>query len=296
VGLSAAAVADLNRNRRLAAVSEATRTFHHEQGIGRRTADARSETSSVAAPAIGEGDRRPAVDVLYNGVDLDHFRPRPSTGVLRRSLGLPDDAFLIATVGQVALRKGHDVLASAAALTANRSPWLHYLLIGERHSSKDESIAFDRAITETFAAAGIANRLHRLGVRDDVAALMNEVDLLAHPARQEPLGRVLLEAAASGTPIVATRVGGTAEIVRDGISARLVSPDDPEALAAAMTALADDRDLRARLASAARREVEERFDIQTRGPALAKFLLESVASPNSTVAAGRPQREGPVQR
>ena len=92
VRLSAQAVADLNCHRRLLAVSEATRAFHVAGGLAAEK-----------------------THVLYNGVDLDEFRPRPPTGYLHRELGLPPDAQLIGTIGQIGLRKGQDVLLRAAA-------------------------------------------------------------------------------------------------------------------------------------------------------------------------------------
>lgn len=240
IGLSQGAIADLNRNRRLFAVSQATREFHVARGLdpGR-------------------------VQVLHNGVDCDLFQPRPRTGRLRRELNLSEDAFLVATIGQIGLRKGQDVLAEAAASIASQAQDLHYLLIGERNSSKAESIAFERAVVERFAQAGLQDRLHRLGYRDDVPELLSEIDLLVHPAHQEPFGRVLLEAAAAGVPIVATAVGGTPEIVEDGQSARLIPPGDPRALAAALVELHGDASLRRRFAAAARRRVCETYEIKT---------------------------------
>ncbi|MBC8353413.1 MAG: glycosyltransferase family 4 protein [Planctomycetes bacterium] len=237
IKLSRAAVEDLNQNRVLLAVSHATRTFHVEQGM-------RSER----------------VRVLYNGVDCDRFRPRTRTGSLHRELGLPNDSFLIATIGQIGLRKGQDVLAEAAVLAANRLSNVHYLVVGERLSSKAESIEFERALLDRFNAAGLDDRLHLLGYRSDVDRLMNEVDLLVHPAHQEPLGRVLLEAAASGLPIVATTVGGTEEILCDGESARLVVAADPKSLANAIIELEADVSKRRRFAAAARKQVETAFE------------------------------------
>ena len=141
---------------------------------------------------------------MYNGVDVERFRPRAATGKLKTQLALPENCFLSATIGQIGLRKGQDVLAEAAALAAARMPHAHFLLVGQRHSSKAESIDFERNVTRTFYQAGLRDRLHLLGYRDDIDRLMNEIDLLVHPAHQEPLGRVLLEAAASEVPIVAT--------------------------------------------------------------------------------------------
>jgi glycosyltransferase involved in cell wall biosynthesis len=239
IGLSRAAAADLNRNCALAAVSQATRDFHVAQRI-----DAHR------------------VRVIHNGVDCVQFAPRPASGSLRLELGLDSQAFLVATVGQIGLRKGQDTLAEAAALISARLPDVNYVLIGERNSAKAESVEFEAALQRRFDETNIAGRLHRLGYRDDIEALLNGIDLLIHPARQEPFGRVLLEAAASGCAIVATRVGGTEEILQDGESARLIPPDRPEELAAAIIELHGNRDLRRRLGENARRRVSTCFPVE----------------------------------
>jgi glycosyltransferase involved in cell wall biosynthesis len=239
VNLSGQAVADLNCHARLLAVSQATREFH------------------VAAGLAAE-----KVSAVYNGVDLEEFRPRMPTGYLHRELGLPPETQLIGTIGQIGVRKGLDVLLQAVVALAGRLPNVHYLIVGERHSEKDESRRFERDLHNA-ASGPLTGRVHFLGVRNDVGRLLNELTLLVHPARQEPLGRVLLEAAAAGTAIVATDVGGTPEIFPPGRdAARLVPPDNPEALAAAIAELIGDPALRRRLAVAARRRAKEQFDIR----------------------------------
>jgi glycosyltransferase involved in cell wall biosynthesis len=237
IRLSDRAVADLNCHARLLAVSKATRDFYAACGL------AAAKTH-----------------VLYNGVDLDRFRPRPKSGYLHRELGLPPEAQLIGTIGQVSLRKGQDVLARAAARLVDELPRVHYLIVGERHSQKDESRSFEAAL-QAAAEGPLAGRFHLLGYRDDVPELLGELALLAHPARQEPLSRVLLESAAAGVAVIATDVGGTPEIfLPQSASARLIPPDDPEALAAAILELMGDEGLRSRLGAAARRRAEEAFD------------------------------------
>ncbi len=238
VKLSRAAAADLGRHGRLLAVSQAVRDYHAAGGV--------------------PPDR---LHVLYNGVDLEEFRPRPATGYLHRQLGLPDAALLAGTIGQICLRKGHDVLARAAAILGDRLPELHWLIVGERYSAKQESRQFEAALHE--AAAGLPGRVHFLGYRDDIPRLLGELTILVHPARQEPLGRVLLEAAASGLATVATAVGGTPEIFPpESGSALLVPPDDPRALAEAVHRMAAEPELRLQIAAAARRRAEEVFDIR----------------------------------
>jgi glycosyltransferase involved in cell wall biosynthesis len=239
VRLSTQAMADLNRHTRLLAVSKATRDFH------------------VAAGLSPEKTR-----VLYNGVDLGLFCPRPGTGRLYRELGLPPEAMLVGTIGQIGLRKGQDVLVRAAVGLARSLPHVHYAIVGARHSDKAESRRFEAGLRAA-AEGAMMGRLHLLGVRSDVDLLLAELTVLVHPARQEPLGRVLLEAAAAGVPVIATDVGGTREIFPpESDSARLVPPDDPEAMTGAIAGLLGDPALRARLSAAARRRAEDAFSLE----------------------------------
>ncbi len=208
--------------------------------------------------------------MIPNGIEVDD-RQRPRDGRLKAELGLPPDSFLVASVGQICLRKGQDVFAQAAVLAAGQMPAAHFLLVGERYSAKPESAAYDESIERTFAAAGLADRFHRLGFRKDVPQLLAEIDLLVHSARQEPFGRVLLEAAAVGCPIVATNVGGTSEMLVDDQSALLVPADDPQALAAAMIRAFGDASLRERLADWARARIAAYFSIAASARRLADF-------------------------
>jgi len=267
VRLSAKAVGDINRNSRILAVSAATRQHHLAAGLD----PSRSH-------------------VLYNGVDLGYFRPRPASGYLHRELDLPANARLIAMIGQICLRKGQDVFVRAASTLAKRDASLHFLVVGKRFSAKEESRQFELS-ARTFASEHLPGRMHWLGTRSDVARLMNELSLLLHPARQEPLGRVLLEGAASGLPVVATNVGGTAEIFMpdsspanvaacglsgassgamdpatgtnaNEIAALLVPPDEHDVMAEAAWSILANRSFADRLSRAARRRAEKAFDIR----------------------------------
>ncbi len=245
IGLSKTAISHLNGNRKLIAVSKATRDFHVEQGLDPHR-----------------------VEVLYNGVDCQRFQPRPRDGRLRRELRLPDDAMIAVTIGQIGLRKGLDVLVEAAALNAESMPHLHYVVIGERYSSKPESVAFEERLHIRVQETGLANRFHWLGYRDDVPELLNECDLLIHPARQEPLGRVLLEASASGIPVIATDVGGTREIVQHRFSGLRIPAGDPPQLATTIQELADDRAFRQQLGNFASVWMKKYFNSHRRSTEL----------------------------
>ncbi len=240
VKLSRQAIEDLNEHRLLIAVSEATRDFHMAQSL----------------------DGRNCV-VAYNGVDLDEFHPRPPTGYLHRELALRPSARLIATIGQLGLRKGTDIALSAAALVAAEVSDVHWLVVGERTSNKEESRDYEAQLRSIANEAPLFGRVHFLGRRCDVSQLLAECELLVHAARQEPLGRVLLESAASGLAVVATDVGGTREIFpTEADGALLVPADDHVALAAAVRELLGNEERRLLLGASGRRRAERQFDIR----------------------------------
>lgn len=216
--LNAKVIRDLNQNDALVAVSEATREYHLSQGLNPEKCC-----------------------VIYNGVDLEQFRPQEDTPERSELLSdVPEHARLLLNVGQICLRKGQLVLAQAVREVLRTYPDVHLVLAGARHSEKQESVEYERAIREEFRSHGLSQHLHLAGCREDVADLMNSADILVHAAHQEPFGRTLLEAAACRLPIIATTTGGTAEMLRHGREAILVAPGDHEKLAAAIQLLLAD--------------------------------------------------------
>jgi glycosyltransferase involved in cell wall biosynthesis len=241
-------ISDLNTHRRLLTVSRATRDCYVADGL--------------------DADK---TRVMYNGVDLLQFRPRHPQGWLHRELGLSSDAPLVGSVGQIGMRKGLDTLAGAAKYILREVPAAHFVVVGTRYSRKREAIEYEQGLQRMTSAMDLRGHFHFLGVRDDVHLLLNEFTLVAHAARQEPLGRVLLEASASGVPTVATEVGGTPEIFpAETHAAILVPPDDAQALAAAMTQVLTDRQLRQRMRWHARKRAEQAFDARTTAACLAE--------------------------
>ncbi len=251
IGVSAAVIADLNRHTRLLAVSAATRNFYTHAGV--------DEAKTF---------------VCHNGVDLSRFRPRAPTGFVHRELGLPQDAPLIGAVGQIGIRKGLHILLQAAQRICASNSDVHFVVFGQRYSQKAEAVEYERQLHQAASADVLAGRFHFPGIREDMESVLNEITVLAHAARQEPLGRVLLEAAACGRPIVATDVGGTREIFPDESSAAIIVPsDDWERLADALLAVLGDDTLRDSLGAAARRRAEEAFDARNSAAALAGHYL-----------------------
>ena len=254
VGLSRRAVEDLNQHTRLLAVSDATRSYH-----------------------VGQGVDSQRTFVLHNGVDLERFRPSVEQRGLRAELGLPESTRLAVTIGQIGLRKGHNLLVDAAIRVSVSLLHVHWLVVGERFSEKEESRRFETDLREA-AGGPLGGRMHLLGWRDDVERILREADVLVHPARQEPLGRVLLEAAASGLPVVATDVGGTREIFpTDEDGAIVVPAGDAAALADGVVRVLTDDARRQTMQVAIRRRAEAAFDVHCAAAGLVEHYREVLA-------------------
>ena len=200
---------------------------------------------AVSERAAGEvcadyGVPRAAVQVVYNGVDTECFRPGRGTRealALRAGLGVGDGDRVCLAVGSGFVRKGFDVLLH---LWREDPPAHTHLVLAGR----DERLAAFRR-----EAAGSA--VHVLGQRDDVPLLMAAADVVCVPSRQEAFGNVVLEALASGTPVVTSRLVGAAELLAAPLDALVVQgPEDVPALRAALVrALGDEH---ARYAAAGR--------------------------------------------
>ena len=254
--LSGAAISDLNATRRLIAVSNATLRFHVGQGLNE---------------SIGT--------VIRNGIDTENFAADVSARAsIRSELGISDDAIVLLTVGQIGLRKGLDTLASVGQRLAEFRTEIHWLLVGERFSQKAESVEFEASILRTFSECEPSLKLHKLGYRRDIPELMRASDVLVHGARQEPLGRVLLEAAASELAIVATDVGGTGEIIVDGECGSLVPADVPSAMTDAISRLIDDESRRRQIAVSAHRRIRSNFGISRSAEAVADVWNSVISS------------------
>ncbi|MCA8987907.1 MAG: glycosyltransferase family 4 protein [Planctomycetaceae bacterium] len=231
--ISKKAVEDLQHLDGLISVSDATRDYYVQQGI---------------APQ--------QIQRIYNGIELDSHVVRTD---LRSELGLNQQVKLAAQIGQVCLRKGQDLLISSWLKLLPDFPEWHLVVIGERYSGKQESRDYFTGLVKELENGSEDPRVHFLGYRTDVRELLPQIDLLIHPARQEPFGRVLLEAAAAGQAIVATSVGGTEEMLEGERSVKLVPPDHKELLIEACRDLMADATLRNKLGQAAQGRIADLF-------------------------------------
>ncbi len=186
---------------------------------------------------------------VANGISsAAHTRPR---GVIRSELGIEDDAPVVLSIGSLSPQKAHHHLIDAFAALAAAQPAARLLVAGDG--------PLRETLTARIAAHGLAGRVRLLGARDDAADLLEACDLFVLSSEREGLPITLLEAMRAGRACVSTRIGGTAEVVEDGVTGRLVPPGDHGALGAALSALLADPALRDRMGEAGRRRWCERF-------------------------------------
>lgn len=207
-------------------------------------------SESVRRALVERGKPRAPVVVVPNAIA---FAARDGArGELRASLGVTDDEFLVSCVARLEPVKGHDVLIEAMAAAVRQRPELRLVIVGYGPARGD----VEAAIAKHDLRASVS----MLGFRDDVADLLVASDATVLASFTEGIPMALLEAAAAGTPIVATAVGGVPTVFSES-SALLVEARSARALAAALVEVATDAALRERRAAEARRVVERDFDV-----------------------------------
>lgn len=183
---------------------------------------------------------------IHSGVDLAPYTELPpDPAAARKRFGLSPDCLVVGSVGRFEPVKGYDILLRAAGLLRTRQPKVQFLLAGEG----EEAPHLKRLAEEL----QVDDRVFFPGWQQELPHVLSALDLFVLPSRNEGMGRVLVQAMAMGTPIVATRVGGIPEVLGEGETGLLVAPDDPIELAAAIERLLTDRELAGKIGEAGRR-------------------------------------------
>jgi glycosyltransferase involved in cell wall biosynthesis len=183
--------------------------------------------------------------VVQHGIDVEAVqRERAARVEMRRALDVADDELVVGTVANLRATKGYPDLMAAAVAVAERVPAARFVAVGQ--GPQEESLR------HLHGRSGLGDRFRFLGWRDDATRVMSAFDVFCLASHHEGLPIALMEALALGLPVVATDVGGVAELVGDGHEARLVPPRRPELLTAALIEVLEDEDRRERMAAAAR--------------------------------------------
>ena len=214
-----------------------------------------SEAVKAYMSGSGLGVDRRHLETIYYGIDAARFAesPRAAATSLRRRWGIADNELAIGFVGRLVPQKDIGTLIRGFALFAARFAHAKLVIVGS--GPLDEEL---RRIAEELRISG---RIVWAGFRDDIATVISAFDIFALTSIYEGLGLVLLEAMASGLPIVATRVGAIPEVVADGETGVLVAPGRPNELATAFHNLSDSS-RQAQFGAAGRARVMREFTLE----------------------------------
>lgn len=206
------------------------------------------------------GVKRGHISQIYNGVDSVRFRPAQTPRAQLGPLGFfTEDSIVIGSVGRMAAVKDYPHLAQAFVRLLQLEPSLRsrlrLLIIGEGESRATCLHLLERE--------GVSQLAWLPGERTDIPELMAAMDIFVLPSLGEGISNTILEAMATGLPVIATRVGGNPELVQEGVTGRLVPPADPEALAQALLLYVRDAGRRHAHGRAAREVIDRQFSIPT---------------------------------
>jgi glycosyltransferase involved in cell wall biosynthesis len=229
--------------------------------------------------------------VVYNPVNLEQFDyAAVNRTATRARLGLAHKAFVMAVVGQITPWKGQQEAVQILANLRRMARDVQLLIVGEPKfvsaATRYDNRAYYAMLEQTIRAEGVEDSVHLLGERADVPAIMGALDVLLVPSWEEPFGRVVVEAMALGLSVVATSVGGPAEIIHDGIDGILLAPRKPQVWTSATARLADSPQLRRRLGDAAICRAQD-FALPRHVSAVRKIYEEAALTRSSRRASPR---------
>ena len=190
---------------------------------------------------------------IHNGVDTARFSDGDPTEA-RRTLGLPADATVIGTVGRLDPVKDQAGLLAAFAAFPDSPSGPRLAIVGEGPCRQ--------TLEGEIARLHLTGRAHLCGERRDIPSVLKAFDVFALPSRAEGISNTILEAMATGLPVVATDVGGNPELVEPDVTGRLVPAADPAALETALRSYVSDPYLRAQHGKAGRERVLQHFSLE----------------------------------
>jgi glycosyltransferase involved in cell wall biosynthesis len=221
---------------------------------------ANSQFTKRALVAAGVSEHKVRI-VNHGVVPSDFDTVDDSRARVRTDLGLSQEALVVTTVGRLQEWKGQHVAIAAAAMVVRQFPKARFLIVGDALFGIERE--YPQRLQSLVRDLDLSEHVLMLGHRNDIPAIMAASDLVLNPSvRPEPFGIVTIEAMAAGKPVVASDAGGSPEILTHGETGMLVTPNDPQALAGAITQLLASNDLRDAMGMRGRQVIRDRFTVE----------------------------------
>jgi len=218
--------------------------------------------------------------VVYNGVQTLEIAGGQQHGVLRRRIAVLEGTPLVGLFGSIMERKGQEYFIRAAAQVVKSFPTVRFVVVGGENEVCRLRYGFEARYRRLVAELGLERTVLFAGHLAEASLLMGDCDIICMPTvpmgrdSGEGFGLVMAEAMAAGVPVVATNCGAPPEVIEDGVSGLLVPPRDSGALAKAIGFLLEDEGRRKAFGDAARRRVQEHFDVCHTAEALEEVYRE----------------------
>ncbi len=220
--------------------------FRRADAVIANSVAVRDFTASYYGVAAG------SIRVIPNGVAIEAFQPRPeAAAALRRRAGAGPGDLLVGTLGRLSREKNVALFVSMAGEIARTVPAARFLIAGDGPER--------RRLEEMARALSVSERAFFAGAGEDVASVLGAMDLFVATSDTEGMPNAVMEAMAASLPVVATRVGGTEEVLADGTAGRLVPPGDLAPLVEAVEGLLRDGALRRKMGEEGRARIAKEF-------------------------------------
>ena len=211
------------------------------------------------------------IDVIYNGIPIDRFNTNSTNAkqqFFRESLGIPKSASVVVQVARLDYLKDHVTAVKALSLATQQTD-IHLVIVGEG----PERNKIENEIREQ----QIADRVHLVGLRNDIPDILREADILLLTSISEVIPLTLIEGMATGLPVVSTDVGGVAEVIRENESGFLCSAQDHKTIATRLATLTQSKELRRQFGENGKARAEANFSekaMQKKYDALVSQMLQ----------------------
>ena len=207
---------------------------------------------------VREGVPAARVTTIHNGIPLERYQST-ARGRWRREFGLPAQEPLFGVVGRFTPWKGQEFFLRLAQAWVRQNSCGHFVLIGRAFNEEQD---FENELHQFVSKNNLSTRVHFVPFQENVTAALGDLDVLLHTSlRPEPFGRVLIEAMAAGTPVIAARAGGVPEIITDGVDGLLAEPGDVQSYLGQLEKIFQSPALADSLTSAAQATVRRRFTV-----------------------------------
>lgn len=210
-------------------------------------------SKSIKQILLNEGIKADQISLIHHGINMDAFHIQEEQSQIRKSLGLPENAFVVGSVSRLVPIKGLADLIEALAIISDKIPNLHWLAVGDGPEKE--------ALQQLARTKGIEDRVHFIGFRKDVPRCLKAIDVYISTSYSEGFGLSVIEAMAAKVPVISTPVGGISDFLIDRVNGLAVPSHRPDEIARSIMYLYENPGLRDKLIESAFALVSERFTL-----------------------------------